>query len=108
MTGRCRAPGSVCLVLALLAMVVGGAGACSSAAAQPSRDSTRTLALAEGFNPVGWAADQDVTIALETAASVTDIFQFDAASKTFRSFGPDRPAFLNSAPGQRSFYLRSP
>ena len=57
---------------------------------------TRGVDLVEGFNLVGWGVEQDVAVAVASAETVTNLFQFDAGTKTFDSFGVGSPAFLNS------------
>ena len=65
----------------------------------------RTVALAPGFNLVGWTGDESIGAVEATAAipGATAIFGFNALTQQFRSYRPEGLAILNTlaeiAPG---------
>ena len=92
-----NAPWGLAVLLVALALGLVTAGG-PSARAQEADSELRTLDLVQGFNLVGWAVDQPADEALAEAGAITDLFQFDAVSKRFATFGPGTPDFLNSLP----------
>lgn len=80
-----------------LAVEQGGQTTVALAVSSPAVPPTRDVALADGWNLVGWTGATAVDDAIAAITDNVDIlFRWDAVAQQFLSFSPTAPPFLNS------------